>query len=64
LKLQVESISRQIRGWTNTLQNTKIQGQRYLNDNSRRAYEKEKDRLEFQESLKKHWQIKATRKEQ
>jgi four helix bundle protein len=56
LKLQVESISRQIRGWTNILQNTKIQGQRHLNDSSRRAYEQEKDRREFQEILKKHWQ--------
>lgn len=56
LKLQVESISRQIRGWTNTLQNTKIQGQRHLNDHSRKVYEREKDRQEFQEMLRKYWQ--------
>ena len=59
LKLQVESISRQIRGWTNMLQNTKIQGQRHLNDHSRKTYEQEKDRREFQEMLKKHWSPKS-----
>ena len=32
-----ESISRQIRGWTNTLQNSDIKGQRHLNDQSRQA---------------------------
>ncbi|MDD5259730.1 MAG: four helix bundle protein [bacterium] len=58
LKSQAESISRQIRGWTNTLQNTKIPGQRHLNDSSRRTYEQEKDRREFQEVLKKYWQPK------
>lgn len=56
LKLQAESISKQIRGWTNALQNTTIQGQRHLNDHSRKMYEREKDRQEFKETLKKYLQ--------
>ncbi len=34
------SISRQIRGWTNRLQNTDITGQRHLNDKTRANYER------------------------
>lgn len=34
-----ESISRQIRGWTNSLQNSEIKGQRHLNDQTRRGFE-------------------------
>jgi four helix bundle protein len=37
-----ESISRQIRGWTNSLQNSDIEGQRHLNDQSRAQYESQK----------------------
>lgn len=33
------SISRQIRGWTDSLQNTDIQGQRHLNEHTRREYD-------------------------
>jgi len=36
LKLVAESISRQIRGWADSLQNSEIPGQRYLTDKSRR----------------------------
>ena len=39
VKSLAESCSRQIRGWTNSLQNTDIKGQRHLNDRSRRRYE-------------------------
>lgn len=39
LKSTAESISKQIRGWANSLQNSDIQGQRHLNDQSRKAYE-------------------------
>lgn len=58
LKLQAEAISRQIRGWTNSLQNSKITGQRYLNNKSKRMFEQEKDRKEFMETLKQYWQPK------
>ncbi len=34
------SISRQLRGWTNSLQNTDITGQRHLNDKTRVGYDR------------------------
>ena len=37
-KLKAESISRQIRGWTNSLQNSDIKGQRHLTDQSKDDY--------------------------
>src|SRR6267142_3232390 len=36
LRSRSESISRQLRAWCNSLQNTEIRGQRYLTDKSRR----------------------------
>ena len=59
LKSLAEAISRQIRGWTNSLQNTSIPGQRYLNDKSKKAFEGVKRRKEFEETLKKYWQPKS-----
>ena len=56
LKSSAESISRQIRGWTATLQNTPIRGQRYLNNQTKSAFENEKNRKTFQEMLKQHYQ--------
>ncbi len=41
-KSRSESISRQIRAWANSLQNSEIAGQRYLNNHSRNQYEKNK----------------------
>lgn len=58
LKSAAEAISRQIRGWTGSLQNTKIPGQRYLNDKSKKDFEREKSRQEFNETLKSYWQPK------
>ena len=46
-KSRCESISRQIRGWANSLQNAEIPGQRHLNDQSRRAYENRQRREAF-----------------
>lgn len=34
-----ESISRQLRGWANSLPNSEIEGQRHLNDRSRKEFE-------------------------
>lgn len=39
LKSLAESCSRQIRGWTDSLQNSDIKGQRHLNDQSREVYD-------------------------
>jgi hypothetical protein len=51
LKSQCEQISRQLRGWANSLQNSDIQGQRYLNDQTRQEYAQQKRRTAFQEQL-------------
>lgn len=48
---QCEQISRQLRGWANSLQNSDIQGQRYLNDNTRAAYTQQQRRTAFQTRL-------------
>jgi len=39
LKSQAESISRQLRAWAESLQDSDIPGQRHLNEKSRRIYE-------------------------
>ena len=39
---QCESVSRQLRGWLDSLQNSDIQGQRHLNDQTRARYEEQK----------------------
>lgn len=44
---RAESISRQLRAWANSLQNTGIRGTRYLTDKSRRADELRREREEF-----------------
>ncbi len=51
LKSSAEGVSRQLRGWADSLQNSKITGQRYLNDKGRRAEKSRKDREEFLEKL-------------
>lgn len=64
LKSEFENVSRQLRGWANSLQNSDIQGQKYLNDASRERYERKKRReifdaqqaqfkLELEDRLKK-----------
>lgn len=53
LRSKAESVSRQIRGWLNALQNTDITGQRYLNDKTRKMYNNGKNREEFLLKLKK-----------
>jgi four helix bundle protein len=50
-KSDCESISRQIRGWANSLQNSDIQGQRHLNDQSRQAYEQRQRSKAFQKRM-------------
>lgn len=47
LQPRLESISRQIRGWTKSLQNSDIQGQRHLNDDSRHRYQLQQRRSAF-----------------
>ena len=52
-----ESISRQIRAWLNSLQNTDITGNRYLNDETRKGYEGKKRAEAF------HAQMQAFREQ-
>jgi len=56
LKLRAEGISRQLRGWCGSLQNSDIRGQRYLNDRGRRVTKEAHEREEF---LKELEEIKA-----
>ena len=47
LRAKAESISRQLRAWADSLQNTEIRGTRYLNDKSRRMDKQRREREEF-----------------
>src|SRR5215510_14256623 len=48
LKSLAESISRQLRAWADSLQNSDIKGQRYLNEKTRKEYERQKEREDTQ----------------
>lgn len=52
LKSIAESVSRQLRAWTDSLQNTEIKGPRYLTDQSRRGYDNRKRANEFLKKLR------------
>ena len=47
LKSEAEGISRQLRAWADSLQNSGVTGQRYLTDKSRRESGRERDRKQF-----------------
>jgi len=47
LKSKAEGISRQLRAWADSLQNTDIRGTRYLTDQSRRIDKQRQEREEF-----------------
>lgn len=47
------SISRQLRAWADSMQNSEIRGQRYLNDRSRRSSKAAQEREEFLEELRR-----------
>jgi len=51
LKLKAESISRQLRRWADSLQNSDIRGQRYLTDKTRRVTNEGHEREEFLKEL-------------
>jgi len=55
LKSAAEAISRQIRGWAASLQNTPIRGQRYLNEKTRSAFDQDKRHKAFKETLKQYY---------
>lgn len=52
LKSLAESISRQLRAWAESLQNSDIKGQRYLTEKEKHWYQKRKEQEEFLRKLK------------
>jgi four helix bundle protein len=52
LKSVAEGISRQLRAWADSLQSSKITGQRYLTEKTRQAEKAARDRKEFLEKLR------------
>lgn len=53
LKSRSISVSRQLRAWADSLQNSDIRGQRYLTDKSRRISKESQEREEFLEELRR-----------
>ena len=53
LKLQAENISRQLRAWADSIQNSEIKGQRYLTDKTRRTEKAKREREEFAAELRR-----------
>ena len=51
LRSRAESISRQLRAWADSVQNSEIRGQRYLTDKGRRATREAREREEFLKEL-------------
>jgi four helix bundle protein len=48
-----ESVSRQLRAWADSLQNSDIKGQRYLTDKDRRTLQQRREREGFLEELRR-----------
>ncbi len=53
LKLASENISRQLRAWADSLQNSDIKGQRHLNEQTQRRSKARREREEFMEELRR-----------
>ncbi len=53
LKLRAEGVSRQLRAWADSLQNSDIRGQRYLTNKGKRSSKEAREREEFLEELRK-----------
>ena len=51
LKSKAEDISRQLRAWADSLQNSDIRGQRYLTDKTKRLSKEAREREEFLKEL-------------
>ena len=54
LKLEAEGISRQLRAWADSLQNSEIKGQRYLSEKERSSVKNKKEKAEFLNMLKSY----------
>ena len=62
LKSLSENVSRQLRAWADSLQNSDIKGQRYLTDKARRAEQAARERREFAEELRRIQEEAAARR--
>jgi hypothetical protein len=51
LKLHSEGVSRQLRAWADSLQNSEIRGQRYLTDKTKSKTKEARERAEFLKEL-------------
>ena len=58
LKSEIESVSRQLRAWADSLQNSDIKGQRYLNEKEQILAKGKKERAEFLNTLKNYQKVK------
>ncbi len=63
LKSLAESISRQLRAWADSLQNSSIRGQRYLTEKTRRADQSARERQEFLDLLRTEQEERLARLE-
>jgi four helix bundle protein len=54
LKSEAEDISRQLRAWADSLQNSEIKGQRYLSEKERLIAKNKKEKEEFLNMLKNY----------
>jgi four helix bundle protein len=54
LKSEVEGISRQLRAWADSLQNSEIRGQRYLNEKEQMLAKNKKEKAAFLGTLKSY----------
>jgi len=54
LKSLAEEVSRQLRGWADSLQNSEIKGQRYLTEKERTKYQNQKEQAEFEKLLQSY----------
>jgi hypothetical protein len=59
LRSKAESISKQLRAWCDSLQNTEIRGQRYLTEKSRRLAKEAREREEFLEELRNLQKVRS-----
>lgn len=63
LKSLAESISRQLRAWADSLQNSPIRGQRYLTEKTRCADQSSRERQEFLDMLRSEQEERLARLE-
>src|SRR5579875_3606961 len=60
LKSEAEGVSRQLRAWADSLQNSKISGQRYLTEKARKATRAREEREQFLDELRRRREPSAS----